>query len=558
MRRGIRFSRLLLLLQIGIVLTTVIGTGIVAALMQERQLRDAYRERMIAVARSVATLPTIIDAFSTPNPSAIIQPIAELVRKGSQLEYVVVANRDGIRYSHPDPSKIGQRVSTDPSVPLSGQVYTGTQTGTLGVSWRVKVPIVGPDKTVIGMVSVGILESTLRKDYLRDSGILFGTVGVAAVIGIVGAAAVASLIRKRIYGLEPDEIATLLEAREAVLHGVRDGLVVVDRRGRVAMINDVGIRLLGLPPDGEIVGRMASEVLDTEVVRLLDDGEAEQRLVLSGERLLLVRRDLARVNGRPIGVTLLVRDNSELHELVRDLDGAQGLVDGLRSQAHGFSNTLHVISGLLELGRVEEAVAFIERAGSGGSLTEVIESSGIDDLEVAALLLVKQARSRELGIALAIEPGSALPAIADGAGAEQLRADLLTITGNLLDNAVEACSYGGRVRLAVSLEAGESGHADAPPTRTLVIRVSDDGPGISRTLHDRVFSPGFSSKAARPGQLATDRGIGLTLVRRIAERYGGQARVLPHGSQDASRGAAIEVRLPVPTSVRFAAAEYTP
>jgi two-component system, CitB family, sensor kinase len=526
----------LLLLQVAIVLITVIGTGIVASWMQEQQLRDAYRDRMIGVAQSVARLPAIIDAFDQPNPSDTIQPIAEVVRKASNVTYVVVTNEKGIRYSHPDPSRIGQEVSTDPGTALSGKMYVGTQTGTLGESWRVKLPIFDADHKVMGVVSVGILESDLRNDYLGNSTLLFITIGGAAILGVIGAAGVSAVIRRRIYGLEPDEIAGLLETREAMLHGVREGLVALDESGRISLINDAGVQLLGLDPAGEFVGLPASEVLDAELIGMAAEETTEQRLVLSGERVLLVRRDSATIGERAIGAMLILRDNTELHALLRDLDGAQDLADGLRSQAHGFANQLHVISGLLELGHISEAVAFIERAGSGGSLSSVTDSSGIRDLEVAALLLVKQTRAKELGIVVEIGHDSSLAPIPTDPVSTALRTDLITVVGNLLDNAVEACQYGGHIDVSIVLP-----ESDEAAAGELTVTVGDNGPGIPRRLRERVFSPGYSSKTAPPGRLSPGRGIGLTLVRRIAQRYGGRVVI----ADRSPCGACVTVHLPL-------------
>jgi len=526
----------LLMLQLAIVLVTVLGTGIVASALQEQQLRDAYRDRMIGVAQSAASLPAIVDAFDSPDPSATIQPIAELLRKASDVTYVVVSNAEGIRYSHPDPSRIGERVSTDPSLPLSGKTYVGTQTGTLGASWRVKVPIFDHDGEVMGLVSVGILESDLRSDYLGNSVLLFLTIAVAAVLGVIGAAGVASLIRRRIYGLEPEQIAGLLEEREAILHGVREGVVAVDDRGHVTLINDAAARLLGIDDSAGLIGRPAAEVLDPDLAQVLADPDAEQRLVLSGERVLVVRRDSAEIDGSTIGAILILRDNTELHALMRDLDGAQGLADGLRSQAHGFSNKLHVISGLLELGHVDEAVAFIEHEGSGGTLADVTGSTGIRDLEIGALLLVKQAHAKELGIEVSIEAESQLPALGTDPVSERLRDDLLTVLGNLLDNSVEACAYGGHVSVTVA-------EGPAAIGSEVTVTVEDDGVGIPADLRERVFTPGFSSKATLPGPLSTGRGIGLTLVKRIAQRHGGSVQI--DSNREAGNGARIVVRLPV-------------
>ena len=120
----------LLLLQALIVCAVVLGTGIVAVSLSERQVRDAYLDRMIGVAQSVARLPAIHDAFDDDDPAAVIQPIAEVIREASNVTYVVVTDARGIRYSHPDTDRIGEQVSTDPSIPLSGEMYVGTQTAT--------------------------------------------------------------------------------------------------------------------------------------------------------------------------------------------------------------------------------------------------------------------------------------------------------------------------------------------------------------------------------------------------------------------------------------------
>src|SRR5918995_174066 len=175
----------LVLLQVAIVLTTVVGTGLTAVWLQEQQLRDAYQDRMIAVAQSVAGLPAITDAFDDADPSSTIQPVAEVIRRASNVTYVVVANDQGIRYSHPNPDRIGEKASTDPAIPLSGEIYVGTQTGTLGESWRVKVPIFDDEGEVMGQVSVGILESELRADFIGGLTRILPPLLVAAGIGVL-------------------------------------------------------------------------------------------------------------------------------------------------------------------------------------------------------------------------------------------------------------------------------------------------------------------------------------------------------------------------------------
>lgn len=527
MLRSVSLRVQLLALQLAIVLVTVVSAGGLAAWLQAEQIRDSYQDRMIAVADSVAGLPSVLDAFDDPDPSSTIQPLAELIREASNVTYVVVTDESGIRYSHPDPDRIGEPVSTDPSIPLSGEVYVGTQTGTLGRSWRVKVPVFDAAGTVIGTVSVGTLESELQDDLLEDIPTLLAWLAAAAVLGTLGATWVTHVVRRRIFKLEPDEIATLLETRDAMLHGIREGVVALDDAGRIALVNDEARRLLDLDGDGgELTGRPAAEVLEPTLAAVAtDDADVTDRLVLAGVRILVVNRRSATSDGRSVGVVLTLRDRTELHDALRELEGARSLTEALRAQAHEFSNHLHVVSGLLELGRTDDAVSFIDRVGRGGTVTRTV-ADGVTAPAVSALLLAKAATCRERGLTLRVDPESRLDDDGD---------ELVTILGNLVDNAADATGHGGTVDVRID-------QSDGGEVRVLV---ADDGPGVPVEQRRLIFSAGFTSKAASQG---AGRGIGLALVHRIVQRRGGRVTV----RDSASGGAEFEVVLParVPAGVR--------
>lgn len=491
----------LFLLQLLIVLVVVLVAGSVAVRMQAEQIRDAYEARMVGVATSVAQLPSVVEAFSEPDPSTAIQPIADLITQATGVTYVVVTDDAGIRYSHPNPARIGSKVSTDPSVPLSGDVYVGTQTGTLGTSWRVKVPVFAPDSTVIGTASVGILESELQAELQEDMPELIAWLIAAAVLGFAGASWLSRLVWKRIYRLEPEEIAQLLKTRDAMLHAIGEGIVAIDERGNVALVNDEARRLLELPADAE--GRPAKEVLPANLAAMLHSAGETDETVLAGERVLLARAGGAVVDGRRTGGVLILRDRTELHQLLQDLDGARDATSALRAQAHEFSNRMHVISGLLELGHTEQAVNFIARSGHGGSLLATTTTDGITDPDSAALLMAKGSLCEEKGIDLVLEPGADLRP--DGT------TDCVTVLGNLLDNAMDAAGKGGRIRVALSWQAGRQW-----------VTVSDNGPGIPAEERVLVLREGYTTKGHnRPGT----RGFGLALVSRIALRRSGTVRI---------------------------------
>lgn len=550
----------LVLLQSAIMLVVILGTGAAAAVIQERMLRDAYLDRLIGTAESVAQLPSIIDAYDDPNPAQIIQPIAETIRLASGMTYVVVTDRDGIRFSHPNPEEIGQRVSTEPTTAETGERFVGTQEGTLGVSWRAKVPVFGHDGELLGQVSVGILESELRADWLDDIWLLGVILAVAAVLGVVLASWAAALVRRRIHGVEPDEIRAMLDTRNATLHGIGEGLVVLDEQRTVVLCNDAALRLLGREGE-QLAGVPVAELVDAQLEPLLAD-EGEQQLVLAGERVLVVRADPVVVDGRAAGTVLILRDRTELDAALRDLAGARGSTETLRAQQHEFANTLHTLGGLIELGETEAAMGVIRRAGAGGALAALGAASGIEELEVAALLQAKRAQAREAGVELEVTTDASLrPApSADVAG------DWLTVLGNLVDNALDA-SPGGRVEVGIvdrELGADSAGDADAagsdrvgadagaarrPRGRVVTITVDDDGPGVPLEQREAIFDLEVSSKA-RPGGLP--RGYGLTLVRRVAERLGGSASV----GESPLGGARFTAHLPVPTGEPAAASAH--
>lgn len=507
-------------MQVAIVLATLLAAGALAAHLQAEKIRETYAGRVLTIARSLAELPAVTAAYGSTDPAAALQPLAEQVRVAAGAEFVVFTDDRGIRYSHPDPAEIGRRVSTDPSIALAGGEFVGTETGTLGRSLRAKVPVRGPGGQVVGVVSVGILESRLVADQADVVPRLVGWLTAAAFVGVLGAVVVTRLVRRRIYGLEPDQIVELLQARDAMLHGIREGVVALDDRDRLALVNDEARRLLDLTDDP--TGRPVREVFaDNDLLPLALAPEAHaDRLLLVGERLLVVNSTTAKVGDREVGRVLTLRDRTELFDALRALDGQRDITDALRAQAHEFSNNLHVVSGLIDLGRPGEAVDFIERVGGGSGTTYGASLQEVEDPAVAAALVTKSATARERGVAFHVDPVSE---VANGAGD-----DVVTIIGNLVDNAVDATGPGGNVIVLVrgTLDGGAE------------IQVSDDGPGVPAELRDRIFDTGVTTKT--PTSDHHGRGIGLALVSRIVARRAGSISV----SDAASGGSVFTVRLP--------------
>lgn len=523
MRRRVPLATQLLAMQTAIVLAVLVAAGVLAFNLQQREVRENYSDRVLGIARSLAGQEVVREAYESADPSTELQPLAELVRRSAGAEFVVFTDAAGMRYSHPDPVKIGQRVSTDPSVALGGAEFVGTEKGTLGLSLRAKVPVRSAAGQVVGQVSVGILEKELSADLDGFIPTLVVWLAGAAFVGVAGALGVTRLVRRRIHGLEPQEIVELLQASDAMLHGIREGVVAVDDRGRLAWINDEAVRLLGLQADP--TRQPAHEVLDPDnlLPMVRESHDVSGRLVLVGERVLVVDSTAARVDGNEVGRLLVLRDRTEVVDALRALDGQRTITDALRAQAHEFSNNLHVLAGLIDLGRHDEAVDFIERVGGGTGVDGTMPFLEVEDAAMAALLLAKTTTAREKAVALRVNPETVVAA--------RVGDDALTIVANLLDNAVEAAGVGGEVDVLVQ-DRADGG---------VLVQVSDDGPGVPSGQRQRIFDIGISTKVSVGDGDA--HGIGLALVARIVTRRRGSVTV----TDRSGGGAVFTIDLPPST-----------
>jgi two-component system CitB family sensor kinase len=344
---------------------------------------------------------------------------------------------------------------------------------------------------------------------------------IALAIGVAVALLLTRALKRVTFGLELAEIASLLQEREAMLHGIREGVLGFDVKGRVSLINNEARRLLGI--SGNVGGMRVDELIPPGRLRDVLSGETSgtDMVALTDDALLVVNRTPVVLGGRDIGHVATVRDRTELEALVRRMNAITGLANALRAQEHEFTNRLHVIVGLLDLGDAEGARQYLTDITRDQLASAEDLRARISPPVVAALLLAKLAVAAERDIDLSITADSHLDAPADSAQR------LMTIIGNLVDNAMDAvASQPGHRTVSVRLRDEDE----------VVIVVSDNGPGVAPEAIDEIFVDGYSTKTAR-GELR--RGIGLALVRRLVHRSGGTISVNP------GPGARFEVRLPM-------------
>jgi two-component system, CitB family, sensor kinase len=521
-------AKQVLLLQLLVVTLLTLG-GTYAAIRQthEGQLTHA-RQETLTLAETIADTPGVADAVTGSDPSAQLEPVSLSIQQATGVDFVVIMSPAGIRYTHPTPSEIGKHYIGDTAPALAGRAFSETYTGTLGPSVRSVAPIYGPAHTVVGLVSVGITLERLSALVNRELPLILAIAGGAIALVSLGSWGLSRRLRKQTLGLGPQEITRLYEHHDAVLHAMHEGLLVLDRQRRVLLANDEALRLLGLgrDPAGLPAARLG---LDPALAALLESGlEAHDEVHLAGDRVLAVNQSVARRERRVLGTVTTLRDHTELRMLAGELDSARGFADALSATAHEAANRLHTIVTLIELGRPQEAVRFAtaELAASQQLVDRLLGAVG--DAAVAALLLGKISQAAERGVELTVGEETAAPPVPI-----ETR-DLLTIAGNLIDNAVEAALRGSPPRRATVTICTEQ---PAGAVAELLVKVTDSGAGIDPERTGDLFTRGWTTKNE------AGHGIGLALVRQAVNRHGGSIDV---SCDQTLGGAALTVRLPLP------------
>lgn len=519
LRRTTIAKRLFALQLVGIVV--LIAAGLTLWWFQARA--DAERdatETSRSVALGIADNPFVLEALDDASPSERLQPYAVELMRDTGVDFVTIMATDRTRYTHRDPDEIGRPFIGSIQRALDGEAFSETYAGTLGPSVRTVAPIEDADGRVVALVAAGVTLTNIDRSFGQVLPVAAGAAVAMAALGAVGSFALSRYLRRVTGGRGPEELASMFAYYESVLRSVREGLVVTDGRERVLLYNDQAAALLGLPrsPGSMHPVPLADLDLPPAVRDLLETGRvAVDETYLTDERILLVNQQPA---GEGIGGTTdgagsvtTIRDRTELEVLTGELRSAQTLSAALRSQTHEFSNRLHTIVSLIELGRADDALAFAEgQLGASQRLADRV-TGAVSEPVISALLLGKTTEATERGIDLHLDTDPRLGRVRVDP------ADIVTILGNLVDNALDAAG-GDEPWVEVYLGVDDDAVA-GDRLMPLVLHVSDSGSGLAAGEIDQAFERGFSTKAQ--GELG--RGYGLALVRQTVARLGGRIEV---------------------------------
>ncbi|MBH0160727.1 ATP-binding protein [Fictibacillus sp. 26RED30] len=492
----------LILISCSLIFIVVTILALIFQNMFEDTMKSQIGERALSVSYAVSNNPLVIDAFESDDPSKLIQPYAEKIRKKTRAHYIVVGNKEGVRYSHPIIERIGKKmVGGDNQKALSGEPSITEATGSLGPAVRGKSPVINNDGEIIGLVSVGFLTDQIKKDIwpYKIKIIIIGT--ITLLLGTLGSVLIAKGVKRATHGLEPKEIGLLYKEKSAILEAIREGVIAVNREGEITLANHTALQMLQTESERLLGENVLKAIPNTRLLDVIASGrnEFDEQMKLGNTKVIVNRIPILDDHNQVIGAVATFRNRDELYRLSEELAQVKSYSEGLRAQTHEFSNKLYLISGLIQLGSYQEAQDIITKESNVHHHFTQFIMKHISDPYIGGLLIGKFNSSNELRVEFSIDPSSHLKDIPDSID----RQLLVTIIGNLIDNSMEAVIESGTYDPIVTINLSDFGEQ-------LIIEIEDNGEGIPEDIANMLYKKGFSTK----GQ---DRGYGLYLINQAVE-----------------------------------------
>jgi two-component system, CitB family, sensor kinase len=510
----------LLVLQLAIVVVVLVAVAAVSLAQSAATFNRVEGRRVTALAEQLSGNQTLRFGIRHPAPAEVLAPLLQTTLTQSGVTSITVADADGRVIAATNPTTIGAALTLGDAAVAEGRGWSGELRVDDGKELVSQVPVLSDgvdDGTLgdhIGTVMVGERAPSIWQRLRGASSYLAIYLGIACVLGLLGSWLLARRIKRQTLGLEPREIAGLAEHREAMLYGLAEGVVALDPQLRVTLVNDVGRRLLDLPENavGKSLRELGIEGRLREVLAGEHDGdEARDAVVVRRGRVLVMNRMDVLKDGRSLGSVTTLRDRTELAQLERELGSFRSSAELLRAQTHEFANQLHTISGLIQIGEYDEVVTYVGALNRYRESLDLTVTRRVHDTAVAALLMAKSSVAAERRVELRMSERTTLLRLDP-----ELSADVATVIGNLVDNAIDAAAHSGTPLSPAWVEVELRQDASS-----VEIVVRDSGPGIAPELVQEVFAHGFTTKAAAEGE----RGIGLAMTRLVCRRRGGEVAV---------------------------------
>ena len=481
----------------------------------EKQLYMEMSTRAKIQAEEIAIIPVLRENVARKDISAITNFMHKIAAR-SDASFIVFADRVGTLLVGGDNEEV-----------LKGKTTTTIRQGGLGISLRSKAPIFSDDGQVVGIVSVGYLTSYLDTITVSKAvNILLAAVLLLVALFVFSWFFTRS-IKKQIFSLEPREIGLLVRQQKAMMESIYEGVIAIDDHLRIEVINQAARKLLGLNQParqlrGQPIGQVIAPVPFFSPQTMLQR-DTHDEICRFNDLTVIASRVRIMLEDSLQGWVITFRDRNEIDTLSAQLSQVKRYVDNLRIMRHEQLNRMTTLSGLLHMGRYEEAIGYIQAQSEHTQELLDFISSRFHSPTLCGLLLGKASRAREKGVQLSFDPACRMAS----PFAPLAEAELISIIGNLLDNAIEATQRAPlpheAVEVLIKLNA-----------RELIIEVADRGVGITPALRERIFERGITTKTCG------DHGIGLYLIDSYVSQAGGTIEV----ADNMPRGAIFSLFIP--------------
>lgn len=484
-----------------------------SSLEEEQRIYQEMGARARVQATFISAMPGLRSAVAENNIQKIKQFMAEVIPLSDASFIVIGDNKVNHLYHSVSEERVGTPlVGGDNHAVLQGKTVTTLRRGGLGVSLRSKAPLFDASGQVIGIVSVGYLKRELDTLTLRK--ILTSLMVFSSLLGLLFIFSwfFTRHIKKQIFSLEPREIGLLVRQQKAFLESIYEGVIAIDAQQNITLVNKAAQLLLGMDgPVETLLGRPIGQLITP--VRFFDPSvmwykDTHDELCHFNQLTVLASRVRIRFENRLQGWVITFRDRQEIDSLTARLSQVKGYLENLRIMHHEQLNQTAVISGLLQSARYQEAIAYIQLQSEQAQTVLDFISAHFHSPVLCGLLLGKVSHAREKGVELIFDPDSELQQPLQGI----TEGGLISVIGNLLDNAIEATSQRSWPRRPVEVLI-------LGTPQDLIIEVADQGGGIPPDIARCIFDPGVTSKGS------ADHGLGLCLVHNIVTQAGGYIEI---------------------------------
>ena len=499
--------------QIILIVTLALFLGFAGSFINVQFERERRDQNLQNVAEAIAKSPLVVEAeYSNMDSYPLLKEYLDsLCDTLKDIDVISVVTKESTRLYHSNEELIG--TVYDGTIPdfkeKSKDYYTTTDKGPSGTQRRAYAAIYDEEGNYAGFVIAIMLMKNIKNETIQIILTFILITIIAILIELFISAELSDKIKKSLLGYEPDVFTSMFRMRDNILESLDEGIVAVDKVGKVQFINKSAVEML--TTDGKedsFIGKYVNNLSNTiPALNPLCASEIS-RSVSSAYDNILIDTIPIKENDSVTGTVGILHDRKEYTKLMEDLTGTRYLVDSMRANNHDFTNKLHVILGLIQMEMYDEATSYIQNITMVQRETISKVMNCINEPAIAALLIGKIARASELNIKFVLREGCYYSSADISLPSEVL----VTVIGNLIENAFESMNdmnYDGQKELLFGMYSKPG---------ALLITADDTGLGISDSNIGRIFENGFSTKGS-------GRGTGLYQVKNLIEAAGGKINV---------------------------------